>query len=268
MVRTEIYKFESIGKKYAEILGDKMGIKYANDFYRYSLEEIVEKTSIEEPRVQQWIDTLDLFRIPKLKIRHAELLYQININSVEELAHRDAVQIYYRIKHLAEETYFIVLKFPSFRQIRKWIFYAHIMSKSNKYGLSIPVIALEEINFDRATDLAYYQVYTVGDLVEKKPYIKRLRRVLKMTEEEYQNFLDFIDILALDEIDIYLAEVLVKAGITNRSLLETMPTEEILARTKKVQDREGVVPFEVFTLEILDQIKEQIKGGEIECFMS
>ena len=234
MVTNELEQFETIGHKYSKILKKKMNIDSVDDFYQYSLKEIVEKTEIETKRVQQFIDILDLFRIPKLSIRNAELLYYANINSVEELSHRQASRIYYKLKQIDVESHLIILQLPSFAEIGEWIYFAKILNKRIKFGLNIPMILLPMIGLKQATEFKKYQIITVEDFVNRSKIISGLRNKLDLSKKNYKDLINFIEILKIDGVDAYMASCFFEAGFSSLILLKESSISEIMVKINNI----------------------------------
>jgi NAD-dependent DNA ligase len=237
MADIDLSQFETIGDKYSKILKDKMKIDTVDDFYEHSLEEIVEKTEIESKRVQQFIDVLDLFRIPKLSIRNAELLYSANINSVEELSHRQASRIYYKLKQIDVESHLIILQLPSFAEISEWIYYSKLLSKRIKYGLNIPMILLPIIGLDEATELKKFQIITVEDFRNRSRLVPGLRKKLGLSKDEFKDLNNIVKMLEIDGIDAYMAACLMEIGIKTIEDLNNTPLSEIMNKLNGIMGK-------------------------------
>ena len=114
MKKFSLNEFECISDKYIKDLKAKFNITTVDQFYKYSRQQLLTGLDVEAKVLDQWISVMDLFKIPKMTARNAELLYYANINSVEELAHRDAARIYYKLRQLDKETYLIILNYVSY----------------------------------------------------------------------------------------------------------------------------------------------------------
>lgn len=257
MVLYSLSRFETIGLEYAKKLQQKLGINIVDDFFKYSVEEIHEKTGIEIKRITQYADILDLFRIPTLSPKEAELLNYANINSVEELSHRQAVRIYYKLKEIDVQTYFIILQFPTFAKIDNWIYYAKIMTKRIKYGINIPLVLFPMVTIDNASELQKFQIWTAEDFDLKAPLISKLRNRINLSKKAYFDLTNMIEMVKIGGIDIYFAKVLNKAEIRTPEDLKGLENEEILRRVKEIQDKEQNCP-EIMDLEDVIEIKQNI----------
>ncbi|MHA1728251.1 MAG: DUF4332 domain-containing protein [Promethearchaeota archaeon] len=257
MVEYTLSRFESIGMEYAKRLEKGLNIKLVDDYYKYDAEKIHEKTKIEEKRLKQFSEIFDLFRIPNMTPREAELLYYININSVEELSHRQAVRIYYKLKEIDVKTYFIILELPTFAKIDRWIYFAKILTKRIKYGINIPLILFPMVTIDNVSELQNYQIWTLEDFEIKSPLISGLRGKINMTRSKYLDLQDMIEMVKIGGIDVYFASVFLKAGIKKADELKDLENNEILRRVKEIQDKEKNCP-EVMDLEDVLEIKQNI----------
>jgi hypothetical protein len=260
VVKYTLNQFESIGESYTAVLKDKLGIKYVDDFYKYSLEEIKEKTQIEESRIKQFSEVLEIFKIPGLTIRNAELLNFININSIEELSHQQAIRIFYKMKSVDASTYLIILELPTFAQIDKWIYHAKLMTKRIKLGFNVPLILLPMINLDIASELQKYSIITIENFLSRSKLIPNLRRRIGMSKKDYRDLCEFITLVEVDGIDLYFAKIFYAAGIKSVKELVQMNTSDIVQRIKPIQSKEKEV-MEVITEEVVEEIKNNIKGG-------
>jgi hypothetical protein len=260
MVQYSLSRFEQIGLEYAKKLRQKLDINVVDDFFKYSVEEIHEKTEIEIKRIAQYADILDLFRIPQLSPKEAELLNYANINSVEELSHRQAVRIYYKLKEIDVQTYFIILQFPTFAKIDNWIYYAKIMTKRIKYGINIPLVLFPMITIDHVSELQKFQIWTAEDFELKAPLISKLRNRINMSKKTYNDLENMIEMVKIGGIDIYFAKVLNKAEIRTIEELKGLENEEILRRVKEIQDKEKNSP-EIMDLEDVIEIKQNLGGN-------
>jgi len=233
MIRTELREFESIGDLYGKKLKDK-GIQYVDDFFKQTPGQIIEITGADKQKVEQWFNVLDLYRIPKVSVRDAELLFNVNINSVEELSHRQASRIYYKLRALEEQTYFIILTFPTFSTIDEWIYFSKLMTMNTKYGLNIPLISLSfssVMNLERALELKKYRIFTIEDFINKKQFVKNIRKRLKLKKDEYKELLNIIEMLKIDGISVNIVKKFFESGIKNLEELNKGKIDSILKDT-------------------------------------
>jgi len=258
-MKVSLESFEGIGQEYAQKLKKKLRIHSVDDFLNYSLEELHAKTQIDMERLKQWADVLDLFQIPNITPREAELLYFANINSVSELSHRQAVRIFYKLKEIDEDTYYIILQIPKFAEIEKWIFYAKLMTKRIKYGENVPIILCPMVNIDNASELKNFRIFTIEDFVQKYPLISNLRQKINMKRRAFKDLLNMIQFIQIGGIDIYFAKILFLANIRRVDDLRSKDIDTILDAVTIIQSHEEEV-LEKITREHILQILQNLEG--------
>lgn len=259
MVKHSLSEFESIGENYGQILQKTMNIQTVDEFLKHSVEEIHKKADIDIERVEQWRDLIDLFRVPNLTARECELLYNSNINSVEELSHRQSLRIFYKLREIDAETRFIVLSFPTFAQIDEWIYFAKMMSKRIKFGLNIPLILFPMINIDIASEFKKFSIYTAEDLLDKQDQIKNVPKKVGIKPYRYHHLLDMIELVEIPGIDVYFATLLQKAGFNTVKILRNTPVDKIFEAVSNIQATEKDIP-EKFTKDLIEEIKTNLEA--------
>lgn len=253
-------QFESVGFEYSKRLRNALKIKNVDDFLKYPIEFIHEKSGIEIKRLEQFSDLFDLYQIPNLTARETELLYYANINSVEELSHRQSIRIYYKLKNIDEETYFIILQLPTFAQIDEWIYFAKMLTKRIKFGLNIPIILFPMVSIRNAIELKNYKIFTANDFIQKEPNIPKIWRHLgNMKKKEYKKLKRMIDFVKIAGVDIYLAKIFQAAKIKDVKEFRNLEAETILEMVKPIQNQETSCIEEI----LIDTIKE-IKKNILE----
>lgn len=259
MVKVKTSEFESIGQEYALQLEKLLNIHTVDDFLKYSLEEIHERSQIDMERLEQWRDLIDLFRVPNLSARECELLYFANINSVKELSHRQSLRIFYKLREIDAETRFIVLDFPTFAQIDEWIYFAKTMSKRIKYGLNVPIIMFPMVSIDIASELKKFNIFTAEDLLIKENVIKNLAKKMNIQEYKFKELKQMIDLIKIGGIDIYFADIFRKVGIVSSELLLSIDEQEILRLVEEYQatEKESV---EKLTLAHIKEFKKNLEA--------
>ena len=261
--KTNISQFESVGYEYAKRLKiAPLKIKNVDDFLKYPIEFIHEKSGIEIKRLEQFSDLFDLYRVPNLTARETELLYYANINSVTELSHRQAIRIYYKLKNIDEETYFIILQLPTFAQIDEWIYFAKMLTKRIKFGLNIPIILFPMVSIRSASELKNYRIFTANDFILKEPNIPKIWRLVNMKRKDYKNLRRMIDFVKIAGVDLYFAKIFQEAKIKDVNEFKELEADTILEMVKTIQDQE-ISCIEEIDIEMIKKIKEIIMKEEI-----
>ncbi|MHA1475140.1 MAG: DUF4332 domain-containing protein [Promethearchaeota archaeon] len=255
--KTNISQFESVGYEYAKKLRNTLKIKNVDDFLKYPIEFIHEKSGIEIKRLEQFSDLFDLYRVPNLTARETELLYYANINSVTELSHRQAIRIYYKLKNIDEETYFIILQLPTFAKIDEWIYFAKMLTKRIKIGLNIPIILFPMVSIRVASELKNYKIFTANDFIQKEPNIPKIWRNINMRRRDYKKLKRMIDFVKIVGVDIYFAKIFQEAKIKDVNEFKELEADAILEMVKTIQNQE-ISCIEELDLEMIQEIKKTI----------
>lgn len=132
----DIIDIEGIGPAYAEKL-KIMGItttaalleKGATPQGRKTL---ADKTGISDTLILRWVNHADLFRIKGVASQYAELLEAAGVDSVRELAQRNADNLHQAMEKVAEEKK-LVRKPPALAQITEWISQAKTLPRMINY---------------------------------------------------------------------------------------------------------------------------------------
>jgi hypothetical protein len=257
MTKTNISQFESVGYEYAKKLKNTLKIKNVDDFLKYPIEFIHEKSGIEIKRLEQFSDLFDLYRVPNLSARETELLYYANINSVEELSHRQSIRIYYKLKNIDEETYFIILQLPTFAQIDEWIYFAKMLTKRIKFGLNIPIILFPMVSIRSASELKNYKIFTANDFIQKEPNIPKIWRLVNMKRRDYKKLKKMIDFVKIPGVDIYFAKIFQEAKIDDVNEFRELEADAILEMIKSIQSQESS-SIEELDIKMIQEIKKTI----------
>lgn len=95
--------------KYLERCGTKKG-----------RDEIAEITGISSKLILEWANRADLARIKGVGSEYSELLQEVGVDTVPELANRNPVSLYQMMIEVNEEKT-VVRKMPSVNQVTLWI---------------------------------------------------------------------------------------------------------------------------------------------------
>ncbi|MCA9932426.1 MAG: DUF4332 domain-containing protein [Ardenticatenaceae bacterium] len=121
---TNIADIEGIGATYAQILAEH-GVattealleKCASPAGRKAL---AEATGISGKLILKWANRADLARIKGIGSEYADLLEAAGVDTVPELAHRNASNLYAALKATNEEKN-LVRKIPTENQVADWV---------------------------------------------------------------------------------------------------------------------------------------------------
>ncbi len=127
---------EGIGPKYAEKLR-AIGISNTDQFLETAStpkgrKELAEKADISEKLILEWANHLDLFRIKGVASEYADLLEEAGVDTVVELAQRNAANLYQKLIEVNEAKK-LVRKMPVQSQVEDWIEQAKKLPRMLQY---------------------------------------------------------------------------------------------------------------------------------------
>lgn len=121
---TRIIKIEGIGEVYAGKL-QEAGIATTEALLEQGAtpkdrKELEEKTGISGKLLLEWINHADIFRIRGVGEEYSDLLEEAGVDTVPELAQRNAANLYDKIVATNAEKQ-IVRRLPSKAQVADWV---------------------------------------------------------------------------------------------------------------------------------------------------
>ncbi len=119
-----IKQVEGIGPRYAQALVE-MGINSTDKLLtagsdRRGRQELAMKTGITETAILKWVNMCDLFRIKGVAGQYAELLEAAGVDTVRELAQRNAENLA-KAMAVCNEQKRLVRQVPSVRMVEEWV---------------------------------------------------------------------------------------------------------------------------------------------------
>lgn len=120
----KIEEVEGIGTAYASKLAEA-GVKTTEDLLEIGAtkkgrEKLAEKTGIPEKLILKWTNHADLFRIKGVAGQFAELLEAAGVDTVKELRHRVAANLYAKLVE-TNDAKNLCNRVPSEKEIQKMI---------------------------------------------------------------------------------------------------------------------------------------------------
>ena len=127
---------EGIGPVYAGKLSE-MGIQTPLTLLRegantHGRSEIAKRSEISGLLILEWINHIDLYRIKGVGSEYADLLEESGVDTVMELAHRNALNLYEKMSSVNEIKQ-LVRKLPAQTQIEAWIAQAKELPRVIQY---------------------------------------------------------------------------------------------------------------------------------------
>jgi predicted flap endonuclease-1-like 5' DNA nuclease len=132
----KIEEIEGIGQTYAKKLVEA-GIKTTDDLLEAGTtpkerENLAKKTGISRKLILEWINLADLFRIKGVGEEYSDLLEEAGVDTVAELATRNADNLYPKILEVNEKKK-LVRRPPTLDEIKQWIDQAKTLPRKVEY---------------------------------------------------------------------------------------------------------------------------------------
>ena len=132
----KILEVEGIGPVYAEKLM-ALGITTTNKLLKMGStpkgrEDLAEKSGISKDLLLEWINHCDLFRIKGVAEEYSDLLEEAGVDTVPELAQRNAENLYAKLAEVNEMKK-LVRQLPSQRQVSDWVLQAKELPRMIHY---------------------------------------------------------------------------------------------------------------------------------------
>ncbi len=129
-------KVEGIGETYAAKLA-QAGIATTQALLEKGAspqgrKEIAEKTGITPKLILSWINHVDLFRIQGVGEEYADLLEVAGVDTVPELAQRNAANLYQKLVEVNQEKK-LVRQLPAQSQVKGWVEQAKQLERKIMY---------------------------------------------------------------------------------------------------------------------------------------
>jgi len=131
-----ILKIEGIGSVYKEKLMD-FGIKTVEALLKQGAnpagrKDIAFGTGISSSLILEWVNHADLWRIKGVSEEYSDLLEEAGVDTVVELAQRNAENLYSKLKevNMAKK---LVRRLPSATQVADWIMQAKMLPRAVSY---------------------------------------------------------------------------------------------------------------------------------------
>ncbi len=94
--------------------------------------ELAEKTSIDEKMILHWANRADLSRIKGVSTQYGDLLECAGVDTVPELAQRNAENLHAKMTEVNEEQK-LVQKLPTASQVQDWVAQAKELPRTINY---------------------------------------------------------------------------------------------------------------------------------------
>ena len=89
--------------------------------------ELAASTGISESVLLKWVNMADLFRINGVAGQYAELLERAGVDTVKELAHRNAESLHQKMTEVNQSVQ-VVRQVPALGNVEKWVMQAKTLA--------------------------------------------------------------------------------------------------------------------------------------------
>jgi predicted flap endonuclease-1-like 5' DNA nuclease len=133
---TKIIDIEGIGPVFAAKL-QEIGIKSVEALLKAGAEpkgrqDLAEKSGISKDLILEWVNHADLYRIKGVAEEYSDLLEEAGVDTVVELATRNAGNLYKKILEVNEEKN-LVRRPPSQKMVEGWVHQAKDLPRAVFY---------------------------------------------------------------------------------------------------------------------------------------
>ena len=133
---TKIVSVEGIGEAYAAKLAE-IDVTTIEQLLALGAtpsgrKTLVEKTAISGKLILKWLNRADLSRIKGISTQYADLLESSGVDTVPELAQRNADNLYTKIVEV-NEAKALVRQLPSLSTVEDWIAQAKLLPRAIEY---------------------------------------------------------------------------------------------------------------------------------------
>jgi predicted flap endonuclease-1-like 5' DNA nuclease len=132
----KIIDLEGVGPVYAEKL-IAVGIKTVEALLKAGAtpkgrQELAEKTGVSDTMILEWVNFADLYRIKGVGEEYSQLLEAAGVDTVKELAQRNADNLYAKIVEVNQEKE-LVRQLPTSKQVAGWVEQAKALPRAIEY---------------------------------------------------------------------------------------------------------------------------------------
>jgi predicted flap endonuclease-1-like 5' DNA nuclease len=120
----KLAEVDGIGEKYAQLLKDA-GVSSTRSLLDKGAKakgrkDLAKTSGINEKLILKWVNHVDLFRVRGVSSEYADLLEEVGVDTVRELAQRKATNLYQKLV-LVNQTKKLVRRLPTQTQVTHWI---------------------------------------------------------------------------------------------------------------------------------------------------
>lgn len=125
MANYKISDIEGIGPAYAEKLQQanvrSVGALLKVGGAKKGRKDLAEKTSVDEKLILKWVNMADLYRVKGVGSEYSELLEKAGVDTVKELATRNAENLHAKMVEVNSEGRGLVRLVPGLKNVQNWV---------------------------------------------------------------------------------------------------------------------------------------------------
>ena len=121
---TKLVDIEGVGKTYAAKM-EKIGVKTVEELLRQGASKkgrtaLAEKSGVSDKLILEWVNRADLTRIRGVSTQYADLLESAGVDSVPELAQRNAENLQQKMAEVNTKKKLVRLV-PGINSVSRWV---------------------------------------------------------------------------------------------------------------------------------------------------
>jgi len=137
MASYKISNIEGVGTKFADKLR-RAGVRSVNALLenggtRQGRKKLSETTGIDESTILKWVNMADLYRVKGVGSEYSELLEKAGVDTVKELAKRDADNLYKKMVEVNSTGRGLVRQLPGKKSVKNWVSHAKKLNPKVTY---------------------------------------------------------------------------------------------------------------------------------------
>ncbi|MBY8981489.1 MAG: DUF4332 domain-containing protein [Candidatus Lokiarchaeota archaeon] len=260
----KLIEIEGIGKDYAKTL-EKEGLTEVGDLSSLSwnqMKELATKTKISPKLLDKWQEHADLMTLKGIGPEYSEVLNEIGIDSVKELAYRNPENTLKKIEQLDKEKPDIVRKLPTIKDIEGWIEAAKekYNIKIEKEGPGMDIINIEGIGnkYSKKLESAGYKKCE-NLLSMTKEDIEKLAKSSGISAKLIDKWQEHADLMRIKGVGPEYAEALNQIGIDSVKEFAQRNPKNTLEKIEKL-DKEK--PDVIRKLPLLKDVENWIEQAK------
>lgn len=125
MANYKISDIEGIGPAYTEKLQQanvrSVGALLKVGGAKKGRKDLAEKTSVDEKLILKWVNMADLYRVKGVGSEYSELLEKAGVDTVKELATRNAENLHAKMVEVNSEGRGLVRLVPGLKNVQNWV---------------------------------------------------------------------------------------------------------------------------------------------------